>query len=363
MIGSAITSTKTGPQLSALFLFVRKPIAVLASWIVLAALLVSVSACAPEKITWKLSGPTMGTAYHVTVVDVPAEIEKAALQSAIDAELVAVNQEMSTYIPDSELMRFNGAPVGQAVQVSGHLAEVIGRSLDIYRRSGGAFDVTVGPLVNLWGFGPSPEPEAIPQDSEISELLDVVGSDALELKGQQLKKSRSVSVDLSAIAKGHGVDRVADLLAAKGISNYLVEVGGELRTAGVNPAGQPWRIGIERPAAGQVVQKPIQVSGKSVATSGDYRNYYERDGKRYAHTIDPRTGKPVEHRLASVTVIADTCAEADGYATALNVIGADAALKLAEREQLAVFLLVKTDSGFEERVSSAFQPYLESQGR
>ncbi|WOX05488.1 FAD:protein FMN transferase [Microbulbifer pacificus] len=300
----------------------------------------------------------MGTAYHITVVDVPSALRKADLQSAIDAELAAVNQEMSTYIPDSELMRFNAAPVGEVVEISQHLADVIARSLQIYQHSGGAFDVTVGPLVNLWGFGPLPEPEKIPADEAIAELLQVIGSDALVLDGNRLSKTRSVQIDLSAIAKGHGVDRIADLLEGKGITNYLVEVGGELRTAGVNPQGAIWRVGIERPSAGQVVQKPIQVSGKGIATSGDYRNYYERDGKRYVHTMDPRTGRPVEHRLASVTVIADTCAEADGYATALNVMGADAALKLAEEQQLAVFLLVKTDSGFEERASTAFKPYL-----
>ncbi len=356
---SGITTTKTGPQLSALFLFVNKGIASIA----LALLALVLASCVDSSRDWKLTGPTMGTSYHITVVQVPAGIEKAILQSAIDAELEAVNQEMSTYIPDSELMRFNGAAVGEAVEVSEHLADVIARALSIHQRSHGAFDVTVGPLVNLWGFGPKPEPQAVPDDAQIAQLQQVLGSDALTLEGLTLSKSRPVAIDLSAIAKGHGVDRVARLLESKGIDNYLVEVGGELRTAGVNPQGNPWRIGIERPTAGQVVQKPIQVSGKAVATSGDYRNYYERDGKRYAHTIDPRSGRPVEHKLASVTVIADNCAEADGLATALNVMGADAALKLAEEEGLAVFLLVKADDGFEERYSAAFRPYLESQGR
>ncbi|WP_105104018.1 FAD:protein FMN transferase [Microbulbifer pacificus] len=362
MIGFANASTKTGPLYSALFLFVASGFAG-ASRAIFVLSLVLLASCAPEKTTWKLSGPTMGTAYHITVTDVPPGVSKAELQSVIDAELAAVNQEMSTYIPDSELMRFNAAPVGEGVEISAHLADVIARSLEIYRHSDGAFDVTVGPLVNLWGFGPLPEPEKIPAEDEIASLVQAIGSDALDLNGLVLTKSRAVTIDLSAIAKGHGVDRVADLLEARGIANYLVEVGGELRTAGVNPQGAVWRVGIERPSAGQVVQKPIQVSGKGIATSGDYRNYYERDGKRYAHTIDPRTGRPVEHKLASVTVIAETCAAADGYATALNVMGADAALKLAEEQQLAVFLLVKTDSGFEERVSSAFSPYLERQGR
>lgn len=344
-------TTKTGPIFRALFLLV---------WTVAGAL--ALSACSPAERNWQLSGPTMGTRYHITVVDVPAAVKKGELQQRVDAELAQVNREMSTYIDDSELMRFNRGPVGQAVPVSAHLADVLARSLDIYRRSGGAFDVTVGPLVNLWGFGPQPEPEKVPDDATIDRLREQIGSDALtvERNPDRVTRSRPVEVDLSAIAKGHGVDRVAALLEAQGIRNYLVEVGGELRTLGRNPKNRPWRIGIESPdPTGQVVQEPIEVSGKAVATSGDYRNYYERNGVRYAHSIDPRTGRPLQHRLASVTVIADNCAEADGLATALNVLGAKAGLELAQAENLAVFMLVKTDAGFEERYSRAFEPYLE----
>jgi len=338
---------KTGPVLPALFLLC-------------AALIFSACSQAPEN--WQLSGRTMGTSYHITVVDAPRNIERSKLQTLIDRELQQVNQEMSTYIDDSELMRFNRSPVGEAVPVSQPLADIVELSLDIHHRSEGAFEVTVGPLVNLWGFGPQPEPERIPSDADIARLQHVVGSDALEVTRQPdtITRQRPVEIDLSAIAKGHGVDRVAMLLKQQGIRNYLVEIGGELRTLGVNPKGKVWRIGIEAPdSMGQMVQQPIDVSDKAVATSGDYRNYYERDGVRYAHSIDPRTGRPLKHRLASVTVVADTCAEADGLATALNVLGAEAGMALAEREKLAVFMLVKTDKGFEERYSSAFAPYLE----
>ncbi|MEW5248438.1 FAD:protein FMN transferase [Microbulbifer sp. 2201CG32-9] len=328
-------------------------------WTAVAVILLS--ACSGKR-DWQLTGPTMGTRYHITLVAVPAEVDRGKLQQAVDAELRAVNQEMSTYIPDSELMRFNRSKVGQAIPVSAPLADVVALSLDLYRRSEGAFDITVGPLVNLWGFGPEPEPELIPTPAEIEALRTVIGSDALQLQRNPdlLTRTRAVQLDLSAIAKGHGVDRVAALLRRRGIENFLVEIGGELRTRGHNPDGQSWRVGIESPnPKGRVVQEPIRVSGKSIATSGDYRNYYQRDGVRYAHSIDPRTGRPLKHRLASVTVIADTCAEADGLATALNVMGAEAGLQLAEREGLAVFMLVKTDEGFEERFSSAFAPYLE----
>nr|WP_255775346.1 FAD:protein FMN transferase [Microbulbifer sediminum] len=304
----------------------------------------------------------MGTRYHLTIVDAPDGVTREGLQSLVDSELVAVNQEMSTYIPDSELMQLNDGPVGEPVPVSAPLAEVVGLALDIYRRSEGAFDITVGPLVNLWGFGPTPEPQQVPAQAEIDSLLAQLGSDALvlERKPDRLTRKRPVQLDLSAIAKGYGVDRVARLLDDLGVANYLVEIGGELRTRGHNPDGREWRIGIESPTtAGHVVHKPVRVSNRAVATSGDYRNYYERDGVRYSHSIDPRTGRPLSHQLASVTVIADNCAEADGLATALNVMGADAGLQLAEREGLAVFMLVKTKDGFEERYSSAFAPYLE----
>ncbi len=361
-MGCITTTTKTGPQFSALFLYLRFGTKMMKPFLTFLGVLL-LAACSAEESSWKLSGPTMGTRYHITVVAAPAEVSRESLKADIDAELVAVNQEMSTYIPDSELMRANDVAVGDAVALSDNLALIVGLSKTIYQQSSGAFDVTVGPLVNLWGFGPDPEPETVPSDEEINKLRAQVGSDALTLSGNTLTKSRDVFIDLSAIAKGHGVDRVAELLESKGITNYLVEVGGELRTLGHNATGAPWRIGIERPSAGQVVQKPIAVSGKSIATSGDYRNYYERDGKRFTHTIDPRTGYPVEHRLASVTVIADTCAEADGLATAINVMGAEAGLKLAEKDNLAVFMLVKTDDGFEEQSSTAFSPYLESQGR
>ncbi|WP_237056055.1 FAD:protein FMN transferase [Microbulbifer sediminum] len=320
------------------------------------------AACSPGGETWKLTGPTMGTRYHLTIVDAPDGVTREGLQSLVDSELVAVNQEMSTYIPDSELMQLNDGPVGEPVPVSAPLAEVVGLALDIYRRSEGAFDITVGPLVNLWGFGPTPEPQQVPAQAEIDSLLAQLGSDALvlERKPDRLTRKRPVQLDLSAIAKGYGVDRVARLLDDLGVANYLVEIGGELRTRGHNPDGREWRIGIESPTtAGHVVHKPVRVSNRAVATSGDYRNYYERDGVRYSHSIDPRTGRPLSHQLASVTVIADNCAEADGLATALNVMGADAGLQLAEREGLAVFMLVKTKDGFEERYSSAFAPYLE----
>ncbi|KUJ85049.1 thiamin biosynthesis protein ApbE [Microbulbifer sp. ZGT114] len=342
------TTTKTGPVFRALFL--------------LFGVLFFAVGCAPRDEVWQLSGPTMGTRYNITVVNPPASIDREELQQVIDGELVAVNNEMSTYIPNSELMRFNRGPVGEGVAISRHLADIVALSLDINQRSAGAFDITVGPLVNLWGFGPQPEPETAPSDEEIAALLALLGSDALHLERNpdRLTRKRAVELDLSAIAKGHGVDRVAEVLERRGVENYLVEIGGELRTLGRNPKGHNWRIGIEKPVlAGSVVQVPVEISGRAMATSGDYRNYYERDGVRYAHSIDPRDGRPLQHRLASVTVIADSCAEADGLATAINVMGAEAGLQLAEREGLAVYMLVKSDKGFEPLASSAFQPYLE----
>lgn len=321
-----------------------------------------------------LQGPTMGTQFTVVLPLAGADaVDRAALaelQAAIDAQLQAVNAEMSTYLPDSELSRFNARAAGEAVEVSDHLFEVVRLADQVHRRSGGAFDVTVGPLVDAWGFGPSePEVRIELDDARIAELRTRVGGDKLELDAarQTLRKRvDGLRVDLSAIAKGHGCDRVAAVLEAAGHDRYLVEIGGEVRVRGENPDGEAWAVGVERPtadAAGErVVQQVLRVRDVSVATSGDYRNYRERDGVRYSHTIDPRTGRPITHALASVTVIhRESAALADAWATALNVLGPDEGQAVAEREGLAAYFLVRTQAGFEVRTSSAFASIISEQ--
>lgn len=305
----------------------------------------------------------MGTTYHVTVVGPPRGLSQTVAGEGVDAALQLVNALMSTYSPESEVSRFNAAQPNTWFAVSPETLEVVETSLEIHALSSGAFDITVGPLVDLWGFGAGAKgTDQVPSEQDIARAAARVGSAALSVRREPpaLLKSAEREIDLSAIAKGYGVDRAALWLEAAGVANYMVEVGGEVRTAGNNPDGHEWRIGIEAPELmhGRALTA-IAVSGKSVATSGDYRNYFERDGKRYSHTIDPATARPIEHGLASVTVVTDDCKTADALATAIDVLGPARGMDLAEREQIPVYMLVRVGSGFEARSSTAFQPYLD----
>lgn len=299
----------------------------------------------------RYGGNTMGTYYQVTA-RCPADVA-----APIDETLRQVNAEMSTYLPDSVLSRFNSAPPGDWFAVPASLAEVVAAAADLAKRSGGAFDVTVGPLVNLWGFG-AEAAATPPTDAAVAATLERIGHRFLSVRREPpaLRKSVALYVDLSAIAKGHGVDRVVARLEQAGCNAMLVDIGGEVRGRGVSPANRPWRIGIEVPDPGQVgaVQRVIRVEDTAVATSGDYRNFREAEGRRFSHTIDPRSGYPVDHALASVTVVHPSAMWADGYATLLNVLGPEAGLEFARRHQLAALLIVRREDGFEERYTDAF---------
>jgi len=318
----------------------------------------------PDKAV--LAGETMGTRFAVVLVEEGVERGRLErLQGLIDAELEAVNAEMSTYRPDSELSRFNAAEPGAAFEASAELLEMVELSRTMSVASEGAFDVTVGPLVDAWGFGPDPRTRTEPSAAEIAELRARVGVDKLRVDERARTLAKTVAglrVDLSAIAKGHGCDRIAAILDDAGATDYMVEIGGEVRVRGHNPEGQAWKIGIEKPsaAAGQarVVHELLRVRDVSVATSGDYRNYWEADGVRYSHTLDARTGRPIEHELASVTVIHPVSAAlADGWATTLNVLGPEAGFALAKREGLAAYFLIHAGEGFEARSTPAFSRY------
>lgn len=330
--------------------------------IITATLLVSGCSRSPDADVLRLAGQTMGTTYHITVVTGESAAPKeTALQQEIDNLLMALNQQMSTYIPDSELMRFNKTGVGEWFSISSDLLRVLILSQRIYVDSGGAFDITVGPLVELWGFGAHQSDDQVPPAEAIATALASIGAIKLEIdaSGSRVRKHGDIQLDLSAVAKGYGVDLVSDLLASKGFDNTLVEIGGELRLRGISQRGTPWKIGVEAPELAQgVTQKAISVKNAGVATSGDYRNYFESNGKRYSHTLDPRTGYPIKHELASVTVIAPSAAEADAWATALSVLGPEQASTIVEEKKLAVFFIIRTGEGFTESYSSAFAPYL-----
>lgn len=311
----------------------------------------------------EFSGRTMGTWYTIKVAEFPSSADPETIAKVIETELNNVNDKMSTYKSDSELSLFNKAPVGEPFKVSPDTFEVITRSLEIWRLSQGAFDVTIGPLVNLWGFGPDGKPEKIPSLEDMKNAWDKVGSDGLILHvdDRELVKRKELYVDLSAIAKGYAVDRVAEALENAGIRRYLVEVGGEIRAGNSKAAGISWQVAVEEPVSDRrQIHKVIKLDNAAMATSGDYRNYFEVDGKRYSHTIDPRNGQPIAHQLASASVIMPSCADADAWATALMVLGPDLGMQVAEANNLAVYMILKQQQGFKSIHSTAFAQYLDS---
>ncbi len=326
-----------------------------------AVLLSLIAGCERRPEPLSLSGFTMGTAYHITVAD-PGDADAAAMQGELDQLLAMFNQIASTYIEDSELNRLNHAATGQWLAVSETLSDMLMLAMELSWLTGGSFDITVAPLVDLWGFGPQQRTEQLPAAAAIAAARQNVGYQHLEIDfaDARVRKQRDIHLDLSALAKGYGVDLVALWLERQGFAHYLVEIGGEIRSRGHSPRGDDWRVAIEQPADGErAVHRAIRVSGVAVATSGDYRNYFERDGQRYSHTIDPATGSPVHHGLASVTVISDTAAYADALATAFTVMGPEKTRRFAEQQGIAVYLIEKTATGFSASHSSHFAKYLD----
>ena len=295
----------------------------------------------------------MGTTYSVKFFEALGRNQAKALADVFPSTLTRIDALMSTYKPDSELSRFNQHDATSPFPVSDETLAVFKRALEVSRQTDGAFDITVGPIVNAYGFGPD-GPTTPPDDDVLAELRKRVGYQQIELDEAEKtvrKKIPNLYCDLSAIAKGCAVDQVALALSAIGIKNYMVEVGGEVRAAGVNDRGTPWRIGIEQPTPGQRgVQRVLPLENMSLATSGDYRNYREVDGVRISHTIDPRTGRPVQHNLVSVSVLHAECAYADAYATALTVLGPEEGFAFAAEQRLtALFIFREADGAFTEK--------------
>ncbi len=329
-------------------------------WLVAFASLIILAGCEKPVEQIHLTGPTMGTTYNVKYISADGQLSPEALQKEIDRLLEEVNDQMSTYRKDSELSRFNQSQTSEAFAVSAQTALVVKEAIRLNGLTLGALDVTVGPLVNLWGFGPEARPEVVPTDAELAQRKANIGIEHLTVEGNTLQKDLpNLYVDLSTIAKGWGVDVVADYIQSQGVTNYMVEVGGEMRLKGTNREGVKWRIAIEKPDVdARAVQDIIEPGDMAVATSGDYRNYFERDGIRYSHIINPETGKPINHKVVSVTVLDKSSMTADGLATGLMVLGAEQGMQVAEQHGIAAFMIVKTDNGFEELASSAYKPYL-----
>ncbi|MGF1760424.1 FAD:protein FMN transferase [Photobacterium sagamiensis] len=328
----------------------------------LLAMAITLVGCGDQRELIHLSGSTMGTYYSVKLIKQEGLPSATDIQAEIDRRLEQVNDQMSTYRKHSELSQFNQQTTNKPFAVSADTAKVVKEAIRLSKLTDGALDVTVGPVVNLWSFGPEARPEVIPTDEELAARRKIVGIDHLSVDGNTLTKNiPELYVDLSSIAKGFGVDVVADYFNELNVLDYLVEIGGELRLKGVNLEGVPWRIAIEKPTddGSRAVQEIIEPGDMAVATSGDYRNYFEEDGVRYSHLIDPKTCKPIANHVVSVTVLHPSSMTADALATAFSVMGEEKALALAKTENLPVLLVVKTEQGFKEYASEAFAPYLQ----
>ncbi len=326
------------------------------------ALLSFLSACHSEKEikVYEFSGQTMGTTYSIKIVSKLDSFQNSKIQSGIDSVLIDINQKMSTYIKDSELSKFNNYKDTNWVKVSKDLAIVIFKALEISKASNGMYDITIGPLVNLWGFGPKFNDKKIPSDKEIFEQKKNIGykNILIDMNNLRIKKrNKNIYCDLSSIAKGYGVDKVGIFLEDMGIKNYMVEIGGEVRTKGENGENKKWKIGIATPT-NDGLQKIVNLSNYSMATSGDYLNYFEENGIRYSHTINPITGKPITHNLASVTVIHINCCDADAYATAIDVMGPKEGYKFALKQKLPIFMIVRENNGFVEKMTPQFNNFI-----
>ncbi len=306
-----------------------------------------------------LYGHTMGTEYSVKYRHPEDGFTPGAAQKQIESMLDEINRTMSTYDPESELSRLNRAATIDWMPVSESLFTVLEAAITIGRQSGGAFDITVGPLVNLWGFGPEFRPEQVPDEDDITAMLLKVGQDKLVLDRETLtiRKTRpDVYIDLSAIAKGYAVDRLAEMFDSQGIEHYFIEIGGEIRARGTNAQNIAWRVGIEKPYrhGRTAIHKILSLNNTGLATSGDYQNFFEIEDHRYSHLIDPATGWPVKNGTSSVTVLAESCMLADAWTTALLVLGHERGLAVAEAQGLPALFIVSQDGIVNEYTSSHF---------
>ncbi|WP_430388406.1 FAD:protein FMN transferase [Dyella sp. 20L07] len=309
-----------------------------------------------------MHGDTMGTTWSVRAV-LPSELSLNVCHDGIQRMLDLVDGQMSTYKPQSALTRFNHAPAGTWHVLPAECFEVVAYALQLARDSGGAYDPTVGPLVNLWGFGPDAGRAEAPSDDDMARASQRIGWSklALDVSTRSIYQPGGVYLDLSSIAKGYSVDLVGHYLDSVGVDAWLVEVGGELKGQGIKPDGSPWRIGIERPGAAvggvermDQLSQVLTLSGRAIATSGNYRRHFEADGVHYSHHMDPRSGRPVPHRVASVSVLAAKALHADPLGTLMTVLGPEQGLAYANERGLAVMFILHGVNGLEERLSSAF---------
>jgi FAD:protein FMN transferase len=332
--------------------------------------------------TLELRGATMGTTYHIKLVAPADAVDSERLHAEVEKVLAEIDLQMSTWRADSELSRFNRAKAGEWFAVSRAAAVVVAAAREISEKTDGAMDVTVGPLVRLWHFGAEAKRRnrsrgnggderrrslSPPTDDEITAALELVGYEKLEvrLNPPALRKTvDGLEVDLSSIASGYAIDRLAALIAKRDAKSFMVELGGEVRAAGVREDGKPWRVAIERPAEdGRAMQTAVPLVDAAIATAGDYRKFFEYGGRRYSHVIDPAIGRPVDHELASVTVVAESCMAADGWDTPLLVLGPKRGLECAERNGVAAMFIERANGNAKVRTTSAWNQMFGSDGK
>jgi len=315
----------------------------------------------PEKqITF--NGRTMGTTYSIKLYPINSEINIDQLQGKITQVLSQVDRTMSTYKSRSDISQFNQLKSTRWIDFPVELVNVISEAQRISRLTNGTLDITVGALVELWGFGKITQTETIPNSSDIDNLLRILGFENIDIhptRNQIKKRHPDISIDLSAIAKGYGVDKVAELLEKEGIHDYLVEIGGEISVRGLKNKTSPWILAVEKPSTKmRSIHQKLILTDQGMATSGNYRNYFEKEGKRYSHIINPKTGRPITHSTASVSVIHSSCMTADAWATGLLAMGYEKGYQLAEQKKLAVYFIYRNGDQFINLATTAFKQYL-----
>ncbi|XXE97401.1 FAD:protein FMN transferase [Pseudomonas sp. D3-10] len=314
------------------------------------------SACGNGDTLERFDGPTMGSRYSIQYVRHVATPGPKVVQGEVEKILAEVDRQLSTYRSDSDIERFNTMPADSCRVMPEPVLELIRAGEQLSSQSAGAFDLTVEPLLNLWGFGPQSREEQVPSAEALAETRQRVGHRHLRIERDQLCKDAAVEVDFNSIAAGYAVDRIAARLQALGIDSYLAEATGELKAIGRKPDGSPWRIALEEPRDDrQVAERVIEVNGYGISTSGDYRKYFEQGGKRYSHTFDVRTGAPVLHNLASVTVIHPSAMMADGLSTLLLILGPERGWDYAQEHGVGVFFVLRDGERFVSRTNDIFE--------
>lgn len=324
--------------------------------VIAVALAAALTGCLHSERIEEFGGPTMGSTYSIKYVRSEGVAPQAELKAATEAILAEIDLQMSTYRDDSLIEQFNLAPAGTCQAMPKGVLDLVRAGDRLHQESQGYFDLTLEPLLDLWGFGPKGQGEAVPDAERLAEVRQRVGQQHLKIEGEQLCKDVDVQVDFNSIAAGYAVDLIVARLGELGVTSYLVEATGELKAAGFKPDGSHWRIGLEAPRDDQrVAQRILQLDGYGISTSGDYRNYFEENGQRYSHTLDPLSGKPVNHKLAAVTVADQSTLRADGLSTLLMVLGPDAGMAFAERNGIAAFFVTREGEGFVTRDTTAFE--------